>query len=71
MHVNGVGHSRDEKITGYTILVVPWAEIYVLEAFKSSKIYCPGDKNTLYNVCSVHRGMFSTSGGVQYIGGIP
>ena len=26
---------------------------------------------TLYNVCSVHRGMFSTSGGVQYIGGIP
>ena len=28
-------------------------------------------KITLYNVCSVHRGMFSTSGGVQYIGGIP
>ena len=26
---------------------------------------------TLYNVCSVDRGMFSTSGGVQYIGGIP
>ena len=26
---------------------------------------------TLYNVCSVHRGMFSTSGGVQYIEGIP
>ena len=26
---------------------------------------------TLYNVCSLHRGMFSTSGGVQYIGGIP
>ena len=25
---------------------------------------------TQYNVCSVHRGMFSTSGGVQYIGGI-
>ena len=24
---------------------------------------------TLYNVCSVHRGMFSTSGDVQYIGG--
>ena len=24
---------------------------------------------TLYNVCSVHGGMFSTSGGVQYIGG--
>ena len=24
---------------------------------------------TLYNVCSVQRGMFSTSGGVQYIGG--
>ena len=24
---------------------------------------------TLYNVCSVHRGMFSTSAGVQYIGG--
>ena len=27
---------------------------------------------TLYNVCSVHRGdIMSTSGGVQYIGGIP
>ena len=27
---------------------------------------------TLYNVCSVHRGMFSTSGGYhEYIGGIP
>ena len=25
--------------------------------------------NTLYNLCSVHRGMFSTSGDVQYIGG--
>ena len=25
--------------------------------------------STLYNVCSVHRGMFSASGGVQYIGG--
>ena len=24
---------------------------------------------TLYNVCSVHWGMFSTSGDVQYIGG--
>ena len=24
---------------------------------------------TVYNVCSVHRGMFSTLGGVQYIGG--
>ena len=24
---------------------------------------------TLYNVCSVHRGMFSTLGGVQYIRG--
>ena len=28
-------------------------------------------KNTLYNVCLVHRGMFSKSGGVQYIGEIP
>ena len=26
---------------------------------------------TLYNVCSVHQGMSSTLGGVQYIGGIP
>ena len=25
----------------------------------------------LYNVCSVHRGMFRTSGGIQNIGGIP
>ena len=28
------------------------------------------EKNTLYNVCSVHRGVFSTSGGFhEYIGG--
>ena len=33
----------------------------VLESFSGS---------TLYNVCSVHWGMFSTLGGVQYIGGI-
>ena len=39
MHVDSVGHSRDEKILQlYTILVVPWAGIYVLEAFESSKI---------------------------------
>ena len=45
MHVNNVGHGRDEKILQlYTILVVPWAGIYVLEAFESSKIHCPGDK---------------------------
>ena len=25
---------------------------------------------TLYNVCSIHWGMFSTSGSVQYIGGM-
>ena len=29
----------------------------------------PSGINTLYNVCSVHRRIFSTSGGVQYIGG--
>ena len=29
----------------YAILVVPWAGIYVLEAFESSKLLCPGDKN--------------------------
>ena len=46
MHVNSVGHSRDEKILLlYTILMVPWAGIYVFEAFKSSKIHCPGDRN--------------------------
>ena len=46
MHVNSVGHSRDEKILQlYTILVVPWAGICVLEAFESSKIHCPSDKN--------------------------
>ena len=46
MHVNSVGHSRDEKILQlYAILLVPWARIYVLEAFESSKIHCPGDKN--------------------------
>ena len=27
------------------------------------------NKTTLYNVCSVHQGIFSTSGDVQYIGG--
>ena len=36
MHVNSVGHSRDEKILQlYTILVVPCAGIYVLEVFES------------------------------------
>ena len=36
MHVNSVGHSRDEKILQLcTILVVPWAGIYVLKAFES------------------------------------
>ena len=31
-----------------------------------------GDLPTLYNVCSVHQGVFSTSGGYhEYIGGIP
>ena len=49
MHVNSVGHSRDEKILQlYTILVVPCAGIYVLEEFESSKIYCPGDKKLVY-----------------------
>ena len=50
---------------------------FVGESFLS-KLLCPflanlkaTDIHTLYNVCSVHRGMFSTSGGVQYIGGIP
>ena len=33
-----------------------------------SKDYCQR-VITLYNVCSVHRGMFNTSGGVQYIEG--
>ena len=46
MHVNSAGHSRDEKILQlYAALVVPWAGIYVLEAFESSKIHCPPDKN--------------------------
>ena len=37
MHVISVGHSRDEKILQlYTVLVVPWAGIYILEAFDSS-----------------------------------
>ena len=35
-----------------------------------SHLLLADDINTLYNVCSVHRGMFSTLGGVQYIGGI-
>ena len=47
---------------------------------KQLKVACSWtsyDRSTLYNVCSVHRGMFSTSGvfstsgDVQYIGGIP
>ena len=30
MHINNVGHNRDEKILQlYTILVVPWAGIYL------------------------------------------
>ena len=46
----------------------------VINASLSSQIrteYMKCSIFTLYNVCSVHRGMFSTSGGVQYIGGIP
>ena len=35
----------------------------------SSKYVPLNARHTLYNVCSVHRGMFSTPGGVQYIGG--
>ena len=53
LHINGVGHSRDEKILQlYTILVVPWVEIYVLEALRSSKIHCPGNKNLCMGVSS-------------------
>ena len=32
---------------------------------------CSLNKTTLYNVCSVYRGMFSISRGVQYVWGIP
>ena len=46
MHVNSVGHTRNEKILQfYTTLVVPWAGIYVLEAFESPKIHYYGDRN--------------------------
>ena len=46
MHVNSVRHISDEKILQlYIILVVSWAGIFVLEAFESSKIHCPGDKS--------------------------
>ena len=47
MHVNSVGHSRDEKVLQFyaIVVVVPWAGIYVLEAFESSKIHCPGKIN--------------------------
>ena len=46
MHVNSVGHSRDEKVSQfYAIVVVLWLGIYVLEAFESSKIHCPGKMN--------------------------
>ena len=49
MHINGVGHSRNERILQlYIVLVVPWAGIYVLEPFESSKIHCPGDKKLVY-----------------------
>ena len=45
--------------------------IFGSKQLRDSKVRVAKDhgKNTLYNVCSVHRGMFSTSGGVQYIGG--
>ena len=46
MHVNSVEHTTGENILQlYTILVVPWAGIYVLEGFESSKIHCSGDKS--------------------------
>ena len=40
-------------------------QLWEIALFRACKLYI----RTLYNVCSVHRGMFSTSGGVQYIGG--
>ena len=40
---------------------------FLFENHKTSKL-CSYNF-TLYNVCPVHRGMFSTSVGVQYIGG--
>ena len=53
MHINSVGHSRDEEILQlYTILIVPWTGIYILEAFESSKIHCPGDKSLCWGVSS-------------------
>ena len=52
----------------------------MLSTFERSKHSCQFDcfddnfdhpyVKTLYNVCSAHRGIFSTSRGVQYIGGI-
>ena len=62
-----------KKSQFYTILVVPWAGIYVLEAFKSSKsialvtktpcVMCVGDAQYIRG-CSVHWGdTVSTSGG--------
>ena len=56
IHVDSVGHTRDEKILQlHTILVVPWAEIYALEAFESSKIHCPGDKSLFMGSLSLLR----------------
>ena len=68
-----------KKSQFYTILVVPFAGIYVLEAFKSSKsialvtktpcVMCVRDAQYIRG-CSVHRGgTMSTLGSVQYIGG--
>ena len=50
-----------------------WAELGKKINPRNLKLSCVWQCQslTLYNVCSVHRGMFSTSGDVQYIGGIP
>ena len=67
MLVNSVGHSSNEKILQlYTILVAPWAGIYIFEAFESLKIHCPGDKNLcmgsqwLFFVNPISPGRFNT-----------
>ena len=57
VHMNTFSH-RFHQTASFSFLY------YLVSTRKRSKTMI-----TLYNMCSVHRGMFSTSGDVQYIGG--
>ena len=57
------------KLSRKANLITPSdTELFSLLQNKHSSLFKENFIITLYNVCSVHRGMFSTLGGAQYIG---